>query len=73
MIDPNPTAETLITGDASKNLHLNTVEDVDCVHCYDEAFFGMPVDQVSKTFFLFLDHTYQHQHSFFVQTWVIQN
>ena len=48
MIDPNPTAETLITGDASKNLHLNTVEDIDCVHCYDEAFFGMPVDQVSK-------------------------
>ena len=55
MIDPNPTAETLITGDASKNLHLNTVEDIDCVHCYDEAFFGMPVDQVS-IFFSFLDH-----------------
>ena len=56
MIDPNPTAETLITGDASKNLHLNTVEDIDCVHCYDEAFFGMPVDQVSKIyFFFFLD------------------
>ena len=50
MIDPNPTAETLITGDASKNLHLNTVEDIDCVHCYDEAFFGMPVDQVSKIY-----------------------
>jgi len=46
VIDPNPTAETLITGDASKNLHLNTVEDIDCVHCYDEAFFGMPVDQL---------------------------
>ena len=50
MIDPNPTAETLITGDASRNLHLNTVEDIDCVHCYDEAFFGMPVDQVSFSF-----------------------
>ena len=47
VVDPNPTAEILITGEESQNLHLNTVEDVDCVHCYDEVFFGQPVDQVS--------------------------
>ena len=48
VVDPSPTAETLITGEESQNLHLNTVEDVSCVHCYDDVFFGQPVDQVSK-------------------------
>ena len=23
--------------------------DIDCVHCYDDAFFGLPIDQV-RTF-----------------------
>ena len=46
MVDPNPTAETLIIGPDSKDLHLNTRTDVDCVHCYDDAFFGLPIDQV---------------------------
>ena len=49
VVDPNPTAETLITGPQSKDLHLNTRTDIDCVHCYDDAFFGLPVDQV-RTF-----------------------
>ena len=46
VVDPNPTAETLITGPDSKDLHLNTRTEVDCVHCYDDAFFGLPIDQV---------------------------
>ena len=48
VIDPKPTAETLIIGSESQDLHLNTISDIDCVHCYDEAFFGLPVDQVSN-------------------------
>ena len=46
VVDPNPTAETLIIGPDSKDLHLNTRTEVDCVHCYDDAFFGLPIDQV---------------------------
>ena len=48
VIDPKPTAETLIIGSESQDLHLNTINDISCVHCYDEAFFGLPVDQVSN-------------------------
>lgn len=46
VVDPNPTAETLLIGPESKNLHLNTRQNIECVHCYDEAFFGLPVDKV---------------------------
>lgn len=46
IIDANPTAETLLIGPESQALHLNTITDVNCVHCYDEALFGMPIDQV---------------------------
>ena len=48
VIDPEPTAETLVIGEESQDLHLNTINDISCVHCYDEAFFGLPVDQVSN-------------------------
>ena len=46
VIDKNPTAETLIIGPESVDLHLNTKSEIDCVHCYDDAFFGLPLDQV---------------------------
>ena len=48
VIDKNPTAETLIIGPESVDLHLNTKSEIDCVHCYDDAFFGLPLDQVLK-------------------------
>ena len=58
VIDKNPTAETLIIGPESVDLHLNTKSEIDCVHCYDDAFFGLPLDQVrfwhkSAIFFYF--------------------
>ena len=49
VIDANPTAETLLIGPESQALHLNTISDVNCVHCYDEVLFGMPVEQVNKS------------------------
>ena len=48
VIDPKPTAETLIIGEESRDLHLNTINNISCVHCYDDVFFGLPVDQVSS-------------------------
>ena len=33
-------------GPESVDLHLNTKSEIDCVHCYDDAFFGLPLDQV---------------------------
>ena len=49
VIDPKPTAETLVIGEESRNLHLNTINDISCVNCYDGVYFGLPVDQVSST------------------------
>ena len=46
LVDEKPTAQTLPIGPESQDLHLNTISEVPCVHCYDEAFFGLPVDQV---------------------------
>lgn len=46
IVDINPTAETLIIGPESVDLHLNTKSEIDCVHCYDDAFFGLPLDQL---------------------------
>jgi hypothetical protein len=46
VVQDNPTAETLLTGPESVDLHLNTRTDIDCVHCYDDVFFGQPIDQV---------------------------
>lgn len=48
VIDPNPTAEFLPTGEESRNLHLNTKTELSCVHCYDQALFGLPIDQVKS-------------------------
>lgn len=48
VLDPYPTAETLPIGPDSKGLHLNTIADISCVHCYDEAFFGLPIEQVLR-------------------------
>lgn len=46
IVDEAPTAETIPIGTESQNLHLNTIKDLDCVHCFDEVLFGQPVDQV---------------------------
>jgi hypothetical protein len=46
VVQANPTAESLLTGPDTANLHLNTRTDIECVHCYDQALFGQPVDQV---------------------------
>ena len=49
------TAETLPGGPETKDWHLNTFEDLECVDCHRPHFFGQPLDQViSGTCFLLL-------------------
>ena len=44
----HPTADTLLTGNETKKLHLNTFEDIECVNCLRPHFFGQPLYEVYK-------------------------
>ncbi len=42
VVQADPTVDTVVSGDGTEELHLNTEEDLECVHCYEDFFFGQP-------------------------------
>ena len=49
VVQANPTSETMMTGPETKDMHLNTFEDIECVKCVRDHFYGQPLDQVSSS------------------------
>ncbi len=49
VVQGEPTPDTIVVGDATEHYHLNTFEDIECVHCYEDHFHGQPSDQVTHT------------------------
>ena len=46
----HPTPSSIVTGPETESYHLNTFEDIECVHCYRPHFYGQPIEEVIKNF-----------------------
>ena len=42
VVQEDPTASTIVSGPGTEDLHLNTIEDIKCVNCFEDFFFGQP-------------------------------
>lgn len=46
LVQAEPTPESIVTGDETGSYHMNTFNDIECVHCYEPHFFGQPLEDV---------------------------
>lgn len=46
MIQPDPTYSTIVRGPETESYHLNTHNDIECVNCYENFFFGQHLQEV---------------------------
>ena len=47
VVQEHPTTSTIVVGPETADYHLNTFEDIECVHCYRPHFYGQPIEEVS--------------------------
>ncbi len=45
VVQEEPTASTVVSGPTTEDYHLNTVEDIECVNCFEDFFFGQTQDE----------------------------
>ena len=50
LIQPNPNISSIVVGPETSDYHMNTFEDLECVHCYRDHFYGQPIEDVSCQF-----------------------
>ncbi len=47
VVQADPTASTILSGEGTEDLHLNTERDIQCVNCYEGFFYGQALDDIS--------------------------
>ena len=47
LIQTGLTPENLLIGPETSGFHLNTFDNVDCVHCYQPHFYGQKIEEAS--------------------------
>ena len=46
MVQAHPNTSSIVDGPETADYHLNTYEDIECVHCYRPHFYGQSLDEV---------------------------
>jgi len=48
LMQPHPNVSSIVVGPETSDYHMNTFEDLECVHCYRDHFYGQPIELVKS-------------------------